>query len=76
MVVFRPQHELRCDIPAKTDSNILGDRISGAYSDNSVGFQTYSPGDPTLVTRLEEHNVTINARPETDGSTSIFSMWS
>ena len=53
---------------------IAGDRISGTYSDNSTGFQTYSPGDSTLVTRLEEKNVTINARPETDGSTSIFSM--
>ena len=51
---------------------IAGDRITGTYSDNSTGFQTYSPGDPTLVTRLEEKNVTINARPETDGSNSIF----
>ena len=53
---------------------IAGDRISGIYSDSSNGFQTYSPGDSSLVTRLEDKNVTINARPETDGSTSIFSM--
>src|SRR5688572_6673585 len=53
---------------------IAGDRISGVYSDSSNGFQTYSPGDSSLVTRLEDKNVTINARPETDGSTSIFSM--
>jgi cell division protease FtsH len=53
---------------------IAGDRISGVYSDSSNGFQTYSPGDSSLVTRLEGKNVTINARPETDGSTSIFSM--
>ena len=53
---------------------IAGDRISGTYSDSSSTFQTYSPGDPSLVNRLEEKNVTINARPETDGSTSIFSM--
>ena len=51
---------------------IAGDRISGAYSDSSSGFSTYSPGDSSLVTRLEDKNVTINARPETDGSTSIF----
>ena len=51
---------------------IAGDRITGTYIDNSTGFQTYSPGDPTLVTRLEEKNVTITARPETDGSNSIF----
>jgi cell division protease FtsH len=53
---------------------IAGDRISGTYGDTSTGFSTYSPGDANLVTRLEEKNVTINARPETDGSTSIFSM--
>ncbi|MBX3574297.1 MAG: ATP-dependent zinc metalloprotease FtsH [Mesorhizobium sp.] len=53
---------------------IAGDRITGTYSDSSTGFQTYSPGDPTLVQRLEEKNVTINARPENDGSGSIFSM--
>jgi cell division protease FtsH len=53
---------------------IAGDRISGVYGDSSNGFQTYSPGDSSLVTRLEDKNVTINARPETDGSTSIFSM--
>jgi cell division protease FtsH len=53
---------------------IAGDRISGTYGDSSSGFSTYSPGDANLVTRLEDKNVTINARPETDGSTSIFSM--
>ncbi len=51
---------------------IAGDRISGSYTDNANGFQTYSPGDPTLVSRLEEKNVTINARPETDGSNTLF----
>nr|MBA3449553.1 ATP-dependent metallopeptidase FtsH/Yme1/Tma family protein [Pseudaminobacter sp.] len=53
---------------------IAGDRISGTYTDNATGFQTYSPGDATLVSRLEEKGVTINARPENDGSGSIFSM--
>ncbi|MBB6465418.1 ATP-dependent zinc metalloprotease FtsH [Aminobacter carboxidus] len=54
---------------------IAGDRISGTYIDgSSTGFQTYSPGDPTLVSRLEQKNVTINARPENDGSGSIFSV--
>jgi cell division protease FtsH len=50
---------------------IAGDRISGTYVDGSAGFQTYSPGDATLVQRLEAKSVTINARPETDGSSSI-----
>jgi cell division protease FtsH len=53
---------------------IAGDRITGTYSDNSTSFQTYSPGDTTLVQRLEGKNITINARPENDGSGSIFSM--
>ncbi len=51
---------------------IAGERITGSYVDNATGFQTYSPGDPTLVSRLEEKGVVINARPETDGSNSIF----
>ena len=52
---------------------ITGDRISGSYSDNQTGFQTYSPGDSDLITRLNENNVIINARPETDGSNSLLS---
>ena len=51
---------------------ISGSRISGTYGDSNSGFQTYSPGDPSLVERLEQRGVTINARPETDGSNSIF----
>jgi len=51
---------------------ITGSRISGTYVDNRTPFQTYSPGDPNLVQRLEDHNVKITARPETDGSNSIF----
>lgn len=50
---------------------IAGNRITGTYSDNRMNFQTYSPGDATLVERLEERNVTINARPESDGSGSL-----
>ena len=53
---------------------IAGDRITGSYSDNSTGFQTYSPGDDTLVQKLEAQKVTINARPENDGSGSLVSM--
>src|SRR5688500_9831141 len=53
---------------------ISGERITGAYTDNSTSFQTYSPGDDTLVERLEAKNVTITARPETDGSSSLFGI--
>jgi len=51
---------------------IAGQRITGTYADNNTAFQTYSPGDSALVNRLEDKGVTINARPETDGSNSIF----
>ncbi|MFC5586740.1 ATP-dependent zinc metalloprotease FtsH [Nitratireductor kimnyeongensis] len=50
---------------------ITGDRITGTYTGNPTPFQTYSPGDPSLVQRLEERGVTINARPESDGSNSF-----
>ncbi|EJM99354.1 ATP-dependent zinc metalloprotease FtsH [Phyllobacterium sp. YR531] len=53
---------------------ITGDRITGTYSDNNANFQTYSPGDPGLVGRLESKNVQIAARPESDGSTSLVGM--
>jgi cell division protease FtsH len=53
---------------------IAGDRITGTYIDNAGGFQTYSPGDATLVQRLEDKGVTINARPESDGSGGIFGI--
>ncbi|MBI1622332.1 ATP-dependent zinc metalloprotease FtsH [Aquamicrobium zhengzhouense] len=55
-----------------TSVTIAGSRITGTYGDNSSGFQTYSPGDNALVERLNAKGVTINARPETDGSNSIF----
>ncbi|MVA96351.1 ATP-dependent zinc metalloprotease FtsH [Nitratireductor sp. CAU 1489] len=51
---------------------IAGERITGTYNDGGGGFQTYSPGDPSLVTRLEERGVTINARPESDGTNTLF----
>jgi cell division protease FtsH len=51
---------------------ITGSRITGTYNDSSQGFQTYAPTDANLVPRLEEQGITINARPESDGSNSIF----
>jgi len=50
---------------------ITGERISGNYSDNGSTFQTYSPGDTELVSRLESKGVSITARPESDGSSSL-----
>ncbi len=56
------------------DVTIMGDRISGNYTDASGVFQTYSPGDPALVTRLEGKSVTITARPEVEGTNTLFGI--
>ena len=53
---------------------ITGERISGSYADNGSTFQTYSPGDTGLVSRLEEKKVAITARPESDGSSSLIGI--
>ncbi|WP_099865381.1 ATP-dependent zinc metalloprotease FtsH [Pararhizobium haloflavum] len=54
------------------DVTITGDRISGTYSENGTAFQTYSPGDTNLVSRLEDRDVSISARPEVDSSNTLF----
>jgi cell division protease FtsH len=53
------------------DVTIVGERISGNYTDSATGFQTYSPGDAGLIDRLNERNVSITARPEVDSSNTL-----
>jgi cell division protease FtsH len=53
---------------------ISGDQIIGTYSDQATGFSTYSPGDASLVQRLEQKGVVIAAKPVTDGSTSLLGI--
>ena len=53
---------------------ITGQRITGTFADNGSTFQTYSPGDTGLVSRLEDKGVAITARPETDGSSSLIGI--
>ncbi len=36
---------------------ITGQRITGTFADNGSTFQTYSPGDTGLVSRLEDKGV-------------------
>jgi cell division protease FtsH len=45
---------------------IIGDRVSGSYTENGAGFQTYAPVDDVAGERLEdqERQVTSIARPE------------
>ena len=46
---------------------ISGNEISGTYSDGRT-FTTYAPFDPTLINRLQQKGVTINARPAGDST--------
>src|SRR5271154_4423 len=47
------------------DVLIQGPEIHGTYTDGRT-FQTYAPGDPTLVQRLYNKGVSITARPQTE----------
>ncbi len=48
--------------------SIAGQTISGVYNDKGGRFETYAPSDPGLISKLEDKNVIIEARPPTDGS--------
>ena len=53
---------------------VTGNRVMGTYAENGTGFQTYSPViDDSLIERLQSRDVTIVARPETDGSSGFLS---
>src|ERR1700689_673364 len=47
------------------DVLIQGPEIHGTFTD-ARSFQTYAPGDPTLVQRLYNKGVSITARPQTE----------
>jgi cell division protease FtsH len=53
---------------------ISGNNITGRYEDNRT-FQTYAPNDPGLVQRLHSKNVTIIAKPASDGSPSLLDIF-
>ena len=71
-----PYSQFLSDIDANRvrSVTIQGPRISGSYTDGSSPFQTYSPGDPELVSRLEGHGVQISASAPSDNSNPIWSM--
>ncbi len=57
------------------DVTVTGNRVLGTYVENGTTFQTYSPVvDGSLLQKLQDKNVMIVARPETDGS-SGFLNW-
>ncbi|MCL2715271.1 MAG: ATP-dependent zinc metalloprotease FtsH [Alphaproteobacteria bacterium] len=47
------------------DVTIQGSEVHGTLS-NGQKFQTYAPKDETLIKRLTDHNVRIEAKPQTD----------
>jgi cell division protease FtsH len=52
---------------------IAGNEITGHYSDNRA-FSTYAPNDPTLVQSLYKKNVTISAKPPSDGNNWLLTL--
>ncbi len=44
---------------------IAGDSVTGHFSDGRA-FQTYTPQDPNLVSRLRDKAIEIKARPATE----------
>src|SRR5246500_2069149 len=55
------------------DVTIQGNNISGHFTDGRA-FTTYSPNDPTLVSRLIDHGVTIHAAPAEENVPSLFGI--
>ncbi|CAE7197293.1 ftsH [Symbiodinium microadriaticum] len=56
-----------------SDVLIQGETIKGHYNDGR-SFATYAPDDPTLVQRLNERGVTIQAAPPEDGMPTILGI--
>ncbi|MCX5571305.1 MULTISPECIES: ATP-dependent zinc metalloprotease FtsH [Kaistia] len=52
---------------------IAGQQITGSYTDNG-SFQTFAPNDADLVKRLENKNISITAKPPTEGGTSLIGV--
>ena len=52
---------------------IAGHQVTGKYT-SGTSFQTYAPDDADLVSRLADKGVTINAKPPTDGTMTLFGV--
>jgi len=55
------------------DVTIAGNDISGHYTDGR-DFSTYTPNDPTLVQTLYKKNVSITARPPSEGNNWLVTL--
>jgi cell division protease FtsH len=56
-----------------SDVTIAGSQITGHYTDGRI-FQTYAPDDPSLVKRLYDKGVTINAKPSDEDVPSLMDV--
>ncbi|QXX74657.1 ATP-dependent zinc metalloprotease FtsH [Methylovirgula sp. HY1] len=52
---------------------ISGNEINGHFTDNRA-FSTYAPNDPTLVQNLYKKNVSITAKPPSDGNSWLVTL--
>ncbi len=52
---------------------ISGNEIYGHFNDNRA-FSTYAPSDPTLVSKLYQKNVSITAKPPSDGNNWLVTL--
>jgi cell division protease FtsH len=52
---------------------ISGAEIYGHFTDNRA-FTTYAPNDPTLVSKLYQKNVSITAKPPSDGNNWLVTL--
>ena len=52
---------------------IAGHEITGHYTDNRA-FSTYAPSDPSLVQTLYKKNVSITARPPSEGNNWLVTL--
>ena len=52
---------------------ISGNEITGHFTDNRA-FSTYAPNDPSLVQTLYKKNVSISAKPPSDGNSWLVTL--
>ncbi len=52
---------------------ISGNEINGHFTDNRA-FSTYAPNDPSLVQTLYKKNVSISAKPPSDGNSWLVTL--
>ncbi|MDJ0447765.1 ATP-dependent zinc metalloprotease FtsH [Methylocystis sp. JR02] len=55
------------------DVTIAGNEVAGHFNDNRP-FTTYIPNEANIIPRLQQHNVSISAKPLSDGSSWLMTL--